>query len=433
MRTKLHAIIQKNNLKQTILYAAFILYTISLLGRFIREFILTQEYEDWFLSEFLINYQNGFVRRGLFGEILFFFARNFNINLELTIKIVCLICVVFVCVFFVRAFLKKGYSLYILPLCFFLGGNIIANPIRKDFLFICFFISILWIYSKDNLSMSIKVIIINILALFIILSHEVFAFFVLPILFLLFFNKNIKKGILQSISLSFTLLLPSILAFLSTLYFHGNSETPQIIWDSWVPFINQETSKIGKAVSALGWSSSETFKLHFKLNFLYIDNYILSIWVWIITFPIIYYIATNALIVFKKNEAIFTNKDKIILSSILVFQLLCLLPLFTILSANYIRIIFYWITSSFVIFLLIPVNEIEKLFPTIFVSVIKYINDFLIFIIRPSKTILIFLMLFIGISPVICVFEVALRTTMFYNILLLLSQPLIFLKDFLLS
>jgi hypothetical protein len=433
MRAKLHAIIQKNNLKQMLLDTAFILFTLSLLIRFIIILLPTLEYEGWWLSEFLINYQNGFVRRGLTGEILFFFARNFNINLELTIKIVCLISIVFVCAFFIKAFLKRGYSLYILPLCFFLGGNIIANPIRKDFLFICFFISILWIYSKANLSMSIKIIILNILAVFIILSHEVFAFFALPILFLLFFNQKKEKGFLQSIILSFTLLAPSVLAFLSTIYFHGNSETAQIIWDSWFPFINQETSQIGVSVKALGWSSSEAFKYHFKLNFLYIDNYILSIWVWIITFPIIYYIATNALFVFKKTKTIFTYKDKRILSSILVFQLLCLLPLLIILSCDYIRIIFYWITSSFVIFLLIPKIEIEKLFPTAFVRIINHIDNFLKYLIRPSKTILIVLMMVIGISPFYCLFEQALRTTMLYNILLLLSQPLIYLKDFLLT
>ena len=433
MRIKLYPIIQKNNLKQMLLDTAFIVFILSSLMRFIVSVFQNLKYEDWGLSEFLINYQNGFVRRGLTGEILFFFTRNYNINLKLTIVIVCIISIILVCAFFVKAFLKRGYSLYILPLCFFLGGNIIENPIRKDFLFICFFISILWIYSKNNLSKSIKIITLNILAVFIILSHEVFAFIALPILFLLFFNQNKEKGFLQSISLSFSFLFPSVLAFLSTIYFHGNSETAQIIWDSWLPFINQETSKIGASLNALGWSSLDAFKFHFKLNFLKIDNYILSIWVWIITFPIIYYIATNALFVFRKNETIFTNKDKSNLSSILVFQLIFLLPLLIILSCDYIRIVFYWITSSFVIFFLIPKIEIDEFFPTAFVRIIKRLDNFLIYLIRPSKTILVFLMMVIGISPFSFFFEQAIRTTMLYNILLILSQPLIILKDLILT
>lgn len=429
MRTKLQTIIKKNNLKQILLDTAFILYTLSLIERLIKLVISHKEYEDWFLSEFLINYQDGFVRRGLTGEILLFFARNFNINIEWTIKIVSLIFIVLVCIFFVRTFLKKGYSLYILPMCFFLGGNIISNPIRKDFLFISFFIAILWIYNNDNLFKSIKIIVLNILAIFVILSHEVFAFFTLPILCLLFFNQNKEKGFIQSISLSFTLLLPSILTFLATIYFHGNSVTAQVIWDSWLPFINQETSEIGAAVSALGWSSLNTFIRHFKFNFFYTDIRIISTWVWIFTFPIIYYIATNALLIFRKTETVFTDKDKSIFSSVLVFQLFCLLPLLIVLSCDYIRIIFYWITSSFVIFLLIPKNEIEKLFPTAFVRIIKNINNFLIYIIRPSKTIIIFLMMFIGISPFCCKIVDAINTSMIYNILMIMSQPLIIIKD----
>jgi hypothetical protein len=429
MRTKLQTTIKKNNLKQTLLDTAFILFTSSLLGRLMIEVISTKDFQNYFLSEFLINYQDGFVRRGLTGEILFFFARNFNINLEWTIKIVCLICIGLVCVFFVKTFLKRGYSLYILPMCFFLGGNVISNPIRKDFLFICFFIAILWILTQDNLSKSIKIIMLNVLAIFITLSHEVFGFFALPILFLLFFNQNKEKGFLQSISLSFTFLLPSILAFVATLYFHGNYGTARVIWDSWSPILNTETSQIGESVKALGWSSLYTFKYHFETNFLYIDQGIISICIWIFTFPIIYYIATNALLLFRKTETIFSTEDKIILSSVLVFQLLCLLPLLIILSCDYIRIIFYWITSSFVIFLLIPKNEIEKLFPTAFIRIIKRIDHFLIYIIRPSKTILVFLMMFIGISPYYCVIESAIRTSMIYNTLMILSQPFILIKN----
>lgn len=80
MKTKLHAIVQKNSLKQMLLDTAFIVFILSLLIRFTIVVLETVKYEGWGLSEFLINYQSGFVRRGLTGEILFFFARNFNIN-----------------------------------------------------------------------------------------------------------------------------------------------------------------------------------------------------------------------------------------------------------------------------------------------------------------------------------------------------------------
>jgi hypothetical protein len=135
-------------------------------------------YEGWLVSEFLINYQAGFVRRGLLGEILLFFAKNFNINVEWTVKIFCALCFIICCIFFVKLFMKKKYSLYILPLCFFLGGVVLSDHwIRKDYMFFCFFIPVLWFYSNQHLSLTIKLIAINILSVFIILSHEVFVFF----------------------------------------------------------------------------------------------------------------------------------------------------------------------------------------------------------------------------------------------------------------
>jgi hypothetical protein len=423
-KQRIQTIFKKNNLKQILLGIAFILFLLALLGRFIKQFFSVYTYESWQVSEFLINYQGGFVRRGLTGEILFFFTKNFNINIELTIKIVCLICLVLVCIFFVRAFLKKGYSLYILPLCFFLSSGILSNFwIRKDYLFFVLFISLFWIYSKNNLPILMKLIVINVLATFIILSHEVFAFFSLPILFMLFFNQNKNIGVLKSISLSLVYLSPSIIAFLSTLYFHGNDEIAQTIWNSWAAFFHRETLYIGKSVAALGWSSAYAFKKHIILNFFITDHNILSLWVWVITFPMVYYIATNALIIFRKNERIFTNRDRTVLSSVLIFQLLCLSPVLILLSCDYSRIIFYWIASSFALFLLIPTAKIEKLFPLFFIRFVEHINIFLTNILHPSKTTFLFLMMIIGISSYSFSIERTYTSTMLYNIFWVVSQP----------
>lgn len=430
---KTQTFFDKNNIKQTLLNAAFILFLLSLLYRFTKEIFSTYSYESWQISEYLINYQGGFVRRGLTGEILFFFAKNFNINIEWTIKIFCLICFVAVCIFFVRAFLKKGYSLYILPLCFFLGMGILSNCwVRKDYLFLCFFIPILWIYGKENLSMIIKFLFINILAIFIILSHEVFAFFALPVLFLLLFNQYKNKGILKSVSVSFLFLFPSIFAFLLTLLYHGNQETAQAIWNSWHIIANQTSSEVdhwnAAAISSLGWTSKWAFEFHFTGNFLAVNKRILSLLIWAITFPVVYYISTNALFAFRKNKTILTNKHKTILSSILIFQLLCLSPVFSLLSWDWIRLFFYWIASSFAIFLIVPTDKIEKLIPSFFAKFINCLNNCLSNILFPRKTTLVLLMLFIGISNYTFILDSAIYNTMIYNILSFSSTILIKLK-----
>lgn len=414
--------------KEYFLKVLFILFSLSIIGRVITNFLKIRTCYSWQISEFLINYQGGFVRRGLLGEILLFFTKIFSMNaeqIELTIKIISLICLVVVCAWFVKAFLKRGYSLYILPLCFFLGGVALTSDwIRKDYMFFCFFIPIFYFYAKNDLPMWMKILIINILSIPIILTHEVFVFFTFPILFLLLFKHYESKGILRSIIFSLLCLLPGILAFLSTLLWKGDQEIAQNIWNSWAEILNLEKEEIGSAVEAIGWSSSETFKMHFTINFLTIDRVkdfpIPSLLGWMITFPVIYYISTNALLVFRKNEKIFTKCDKTILSYILIFQLLCLFPVFAILSVDYVRIIFYWIASSFAIFLLIPAEKITELFPSAFVCFVERVNLLFNKKYLQTKTFIILLMLFLGITSV--GFEIIgiIRSTMIFNIIRLI-------------
>ena len=430
-RTIFNNLFPKDNLKLMLWNITFMLFVLSLLARLTTQLFSTF---GWYTSpqitEFLINYQGGFVRRGLMGEILLFFAKNLNINVEWTIKIICLLALGWVCFFFVRQFLQKGYSIYILPLCFFLGMGILSYYwVRKDYLFFCVFIPVLWLYNKENLSVFAKALIVNALLFFIILSHEVIVFFALPVLYVLLFNQFKTKGILQSLVLSFLWLLPSIFAFILTLLYHGDAQTAQTIWNSWTDIIDIEPSIISYTVNTIGWSSVSTFIFHFKVNFLFTDQRILSLLVWVITFPIVYYIATNALFVFRKNDTVFTNQHKTILSSLFIFQLLCLLPVFIALSCDYMRVFFYWITSSFAIFLIIPLNQIGQIFPLFFVHFVERLNNFLSKILYPTKTALVFLMMFIGISRYYCVVEWTYKSTMIFNVLHILSQPLVIIKD----
>jgi hypothetical protein len=426
MKQKIQSLFNKSNIKNTLFNSVFFLVLLSSIYRFANQLLITHGYDSWAISEFLINYQGGFVRRGLLGEILFLFAQNFDINVEWTVKTCALICFFFVCLFFVKAFLKNGYTLYILPLCYFLGmGTFYSFWIRKDYLMILFFIVILWTY-KSKLSTPIKIFLINILAIAIILIHESFAFFALPFLFLLFFNEYKK------ISISALLLLPSAITFLLTLSYHGDLKTVQTIWNSWVATGNFKVSRLDMfshgSLSALSWPGKWTFIEHFKINFLTKDLNVLSAVFWCIAVPDVYYISSNALLVFRKNENAFTIKDKTNLSSILIFQLICLLPFFLALSCDLGRVLFYWTTSSFVIFLIIPKDKIEKIFPTFFVGFIERINIGLTHILSPTKTTIALLMLMLGIPIEGFSFQRAIETSLTYNSLWTLSYFLATLK-----
>ena len=411
------------------LNGAFVLFSMSLLISAFKLLFEKHEYSSWNISEFLINYQGGFVRRGLFGELLFFFAKSFNVNVVWTIQAISFLCFVFLCFFFVKCFLKKGYTLYILPLCFFLGAIIISGDLmRKDCLMICFLILILHVFNRNNIPLIIRIIFINILAVFILLTHEVFVFFSLPILFLLLLNAFKSKGWQQSMIFSFISLLPLIIVFFLSISVHGNYEKMQAIWDSWASLSNIGMGKApAGAIEALSWSSKSAFDYHFRYNFLFSDATIWSFWVWFFTFPAIYYIIINALLVFRKREGDYTNEHRDVLGTILIFQFLCLLPVFTVLSCDYIRIIFYWTAGSFVIFLLFPIKKIKSLFPNTFVKQVGRMNNRLSALVYPTKTLIAFCMMFIAVSDFGFFVIRAVYSTMWFNILKLISRPFLML------
>ena len=68
-----------------LLFFIVFLSTFSLLKVFNNAVNLdTYEYGEW-----LINYQSGFIRRGLSGEIIFQLSKIFNGNLQLTYFVIC--------------------------------------------------------------------------------------------------------------------------------------------------------------------------------------------------------------------------------------------------------------------------------------------------------------------------------------------------------
>ena len=426
--------INHSNLRLKIFNGLFVLFVLSLASVFFMDLFTSWSYTSWQVSEFLINYQGGFVRRGILGELLFQLVTHFNIDVLWAIKIISVVSCLYVCGFFIRTFLKKGYSLYLLPLCFFCGGIIMSQVwIRKDFLMFCFFIPILQIYANQKIQGWLKWGLINILCILMILNHEVSAFFTLPILLMLLFHTFYKqnKGIMLSGILSFFVLLPAILSFVLVSVKHGDPAVAQAIWNSWdkVAPGKMVNSYWGNAIDAIGWSGIHTLFFHFNINFLKEEHYILSIWYWLIVFPVVYYLVTNTLLVFKRQSDSYTKDDRKILSSLVLFQFICLLPMFIALSIDYIRIFFYLTASSFALFLIVPKTVLSDLFPKIWTKGVGKINESLSMLLPVSKTSVAFLMLIVGISYSGFVLKTIWMSTMIYRIFLLLSEPVLLFRD----
>jgi len=349
--------------------------------------------ESWNITEFLINYEGGFVRRGFLGEIILYIYNFTGIKPYSTIIFISISAYITLVWFFVKSFIKNGYTLFILPFVFFLGNPIITDfLIRKDVLLILIFILTIYLSLKKSKG---NLILVNLSFILGLLIHEGIGFFCFPILFLILNTRNRSTynfNWYKTTIISFLQVLPSIIVFLCVLHFKGSLETASRIWDSWKPirFSNQAegNTTIPAAIDGISWTLKQGLSLTINTlkNF---DNLIYAPIAWCIIIVTIYYILTNtSKLNFKLlNYEPTKNFNRLNISNILILQLLVVMPLF-ILGWDYGRWIFYWVTSSFAIILLVPEEKISVLFPKIIIAISYKFNYTLDFFLRKSFVLL---------------------------------------------
>lgn len=176
-----------------------------------------------------------------------------------------------------------------------------------------------------------------------------------------------------------------------------------------------------KSIGALAWDTTQTMKDHFTVNFHSDDGFG---WMGLFLRPLfavlVYYFATNFIFVMKRGnsdtEDIDTNnktiesQTKTNLSMLFIFSMICLLPMFTVLSCDYARIYQYALITSFSMFLLIPSERITAMFPKFFRIMVERLNRWLESVIVPTKGMMLLLLLCLGVPN--CFFNVANALTM---------------------
>lgn len=339
-----------------VIYGAIFVY------RFIQQLLIKYDYQHPGISELLINYEGGFVRRGAFGQLLFEICSNFHISPYPIIIAVYMLSFLFVTVFFVHTLVKQELSLYLMPMAFFACGFVTdgGSWIRKDCMMIAGLIFTLIAFQKSK-RVSSKILWVNAITMLMTLNHEAYLFFSVPVLFLIFYARFSEVNDHSSLSsrikplvYSLACLSPSLACALLCFAYKGDYNIVHAIWRSWIPLIGEQP--VGYSVDALGWNTGKTISTHFHKNFLEPVSGsipIPSIFKWMAIFPIVYYLSVNTLWVFQKKSNQ-SEEDRTYLSFLVVFQFICLLPMFTVLSCDYLRLMHYWILSSFAVYLLIP-------------------------------------------------------------------------------
>lgn len=318
------------------------------------------------ISDWLINYEGGFVRRGIIGQIIWECYRHIPFDILGFINIFTLICTIVLAIVTTYCFYKYKVSWILLP-TILMFGNFATTDItwfRRDALMLLLILLIFYLYRKYVTACSNRsmwYIAFSLIGIFLILMHEASFFCFVPLIMVHYFfyrNKSLLKRAVNTLFIA----LPLIVAMGLVCLYRGDIETGNKIWESWQPYMLEHFGTIlplGKGQEALGWDTKMTFYIHYDLNYLSqakIDNFLqplnISLYnapLWIIIYMAVYYLCINVNRVqlfdyenCDKNNTIYTS-----LQQVIVIQFIALIPLFTVLSCDLKRIVTYWVFSTF--------------------------------------------------------------------------------------
>ena len=225
------------------------------------------------MGEWLISYSGGFIRRGLPGQVIFYLSSNLKINPILLTWLISVSSILFLFIL-VRIF---SWGSFEKP--FLLSSLILLGPVSEDYLVrkdvflvllygICL-LTLKQLYLK-KISTALSILLINLFSIIALLSHEGYGIWALPSLFLLifFYIRKFLINNLKSLFISFILITPSILIFISCIIFKGNKDSAIAIHNSWKEFkdVMPSTGLLNSvypegAIAWIGQSLNTTFQL----------------------------------------------------------------------------------------------------------------------------------------------------------------------------
>ena len=291
--------------------------------------------ESWQISDWLINYEGGFVRRGLAGEVIGFLSESSGIQANHLVIGISALCYLLLGAWLLRNCAARFPSALILS-CIVLGFPAYQDCIvRKDCLGLLLFLGCLRADSS-RLPRPVALGLINLLASAAILIHEAFAFYALPSLVIFIHGErtgfSLKDHARRALELA-----PAAAVFLLVVWNHGTPETARAVNASWVPLWHAIDPAVANpeipsaAIDAIGWSSAQGLAM--TAGLLNVGIYQPAAWAMVF--------AVSFLLL-----ALFTRAgERTRTASILLAQLLFISPLF-LLGVDYGRWLFLWAAGS---------------------------------------------------------------------------------------
>ena len=250
---------------------------------------------DWSLVELLINYQGGFVRRGLFGELNLFFEKSLKFpNLLFSIFVISFFYFVNIFITFLRLLKLNNtnnfflfFLIFLSPATFLFYIYDLGALFRKDVFIIftiiihCFYVQLY--YKKSNFISNYKKKLFTIIFLLcaITLIHEA-QFFMLP------FHILLSYSILRNVKLTLLYFSFPVIFFLITWIFDGNYLVAQGVRESLAHYpgniIYQDYNPINSLEGNLNLVMGSFFKFFFRYTYIQAIELLIAVFLSIILF-----------------------------------------------------------------------------------------------------------------------------------------------------
>lgn len=324
-------------------------------------------YEGYCIPDFLINYQGGFIRRGILGEILY---QIFNIH-PYPVHIFIVYSEVVVFSVFILLSCYVFYKLKYVPIMPFAILVLGLLAYRRDFLMLIIaFVIFRYIikYVKNHLIRYL--IFAQLLAIMSILIYEPSFFFTIPICMLIIYcdidneKSTSHRWAYSLLTFSFPIITMALVCI-----FKGTASQTDAVWHSWTPlfnYLNIEQPEIPKAISFLSKSENTTsvFLHHLRINYGIDSDWIIGFNPNLVFSSILFFIGIYFLTLTIPQRCYIRESNKI-LSNLYLFQFACLIPMFSILSCDFGRTILYVVFTSYYLLYLIISNDIKFTLPFI--------------------------------------------------------------------
>lgn len=339
------------------------------------------------LSEFTINYEGGFVRRGLLGQLIYQACSLTGCNPLILIAIICGASFTFVLGFIIRQFIRYDICWWILPTSYIFSSAYIC-VIRKDFMVISLFILALHLYQRNNWKPWIRLMSLSLLVTIMILIYEAIGFLTLPIVALLVLNDRSYRAPLP---MRWIALLVPVVAMLACSLCHGDAATASAIHQSWLPWEGQMIPGEYHSLSlwALSWTVADSLQFN--------ESILLGTHLFGWLPKLLYRIASLALILYIgcRYMKVMSRHADTGFSAIFVIIFLCMTPLWLGLSCDYGRLSMQLFIVVFVTYRYLP----RSITPQWITSPISRINAVIDRIIPSHPATITLLLLFTGLAP----------------------------------